>query len=182
LENQLGVNPVQFQPTTLCDAWLVRLELACDNRGFFARTFCAEEFAARGLETNYPQHSISYSKRRGTLHYQCAPHAEVKLLRCVKGAILDVIIDIRPGSPTYLKWQQFELSSGDDHQLYIPNGFAHGFQTLSDDVEVTYLISAPFEPRSVRGIRHDDPTFGIAWPLPVTEISEKDLHWPDFAG
>jgi len=103
-------------------------------------------------------------------------------VRCVKGAIWDVIIDIRPGSPTYQKWQQFELSSWNDQQLYIPKGFAHGFQTLTDDVEVNYLISKPFEPRSARGIRHDDPTFRIGWPLPVTEISEKDLHWPDFAG
>jgi len=104
------------------------------------------------------------------------------LVRCVKGAIWDVIVDIRPGSPTYLKWQQFELSSANKLQLYIPKGFAHGFQTLSDDVEVNYLISEPYEPQSARGIRHDDPTFGIAWPLPVTEISEQDLRWPEFAG
>ena len=115
------------------------------------------------------------------MHYQCAPHSEVKLVRCVKGAIFDVIVDIRPDSPSYLKWQRFELSSGNNHQLYIPKGFAHGFQTLSDDVEVNYLISTPFEPRSTRGIRYNDPAFGILWPLPVTEISEKDLHWPNFA-
>jgi dTDP-4-dehydrorhamnose 3,5-epimerase len=176
---------MQFHPTTLRDAWLIQLKPAHDRRGFFARTFCVEEFAARGLETIYPQHSISYSARKGTLrgmHYQCDPHAEAKLVRCVKGAIWDVIIDIRPGSPTYRNWQQFELSSMNGHQLYIPKGFAHGFQTLSDDVEVSYLISEPYDPRSACGICHDDPTFGIAWPLPVTEISEKDLHWPDFAG
>ena len=176
---------MQFQPTTLCDAWLIRLEPARDNRGFFARTFCVKEFEARGLEANYPQHSISYSARRGTLrgmHYQCTPHSEVKLLRCVKGTIFDVIIDIRPDSPTYRKWQQFQLSSENNDQLYVPKGFAHGFQTLSDDVEVNYLISTPFEQRSARGIRYDDPAFGILWPLPVTEISEKDLHWPAFAG
>jgi dTDP-4-dehydrorhamnose 3,5-epimerase len=176
---------MQFQPTTLRDAWLIQLEPAHDRRGFFARTFCVEEFAARGLETIYPQHSISYSTRRGTLrgmHYQCDPHGEAKLVRCVKGAICDVIIDIRPGSPTYRNWQQFELSGMNGHQLYIPKGFAHGFQTLSDDVEVSYLISEPYDPRSACGICHDDPTFGIAWPLPLTEISEKDLHWPDFAG
>ena len=175
---------MQFHPTTLRDAWLIQLDPVRDNRGFFTRTFCVEEFAARGLETNYPQHSISYSARRGTLrgmHYQCAPHSEVKLLRCVKGAIFDVIVDIRPDSPSYLKWQRFELSSGNNHQLYIPKGFAHGFQTLSDDVEVNYLISTPFEPQSTRGIRYNDPAFGILWPLPVTEISEKDLHWPNFA-
>jgi dTDP-4-dehydrorhamnose 3,5-epimerase len=175
---------VQFHPTTFRDAWLIQLEPVRDNRGFFARTFCVEEFASRNLEIKYPQHSISYSTHTGTLrgmHYQSAPHFEVKLVRCVRGTIWDVIIDIRPASPTYLKWQAFELSSGNNYQLYIPKGFAHGFQTLSDDVEVNYLISEAFEPRSARGIRHDDPTFGIAWPLPVTEISEKDLHWPDFA-
>jgi dTDP-4-dehydrorhamnose 3,5-epimerase len=176
---------VQFHPTTLRDAWLVQLEPARDGRGFFARTFCVEEFASRGLETNYPQHSISSSPRRGTLrgmHYQRDPHGEAKLVRCIKGAIWDVIIDIRPGSPTYRNWQDFELSSANGHQLYIPKGFAHGFQTLCDDVEVNYLISEPYERQSACGIRHDDPTFGITWPLPVTEISEKDLHWPDFAG
>jgi dTDP-4-dehydrorhamnose 3,5-epimerase len=176
---------VQFHPTTLRDAWLVQLEPARDRRGFFARTFCVEEFVARGLETNYPQHSVSYSARRGTLrgmHYQRDPHGEAKLVRCVRGVILDVIIDIRPASPTYRNWQQFELSSVNGHQVYIPKGFAHGFQTLSDDVEVNYLVSEPYEPQSACGIRHDDPAFGIAWPLPVTEISEKDSHWPNFVG
>jgi dTDP-4-dehydrorhamnose 3,5-epimerase len=175
---------VQFHPTTLRDAWLVQLEPARDRRGFFARTFCVEEFAARGLETNYPQHSISYSARRGTLrgmHYQRDPHGEAKLVRCVKGAIWDVIIDIRPASPTYRNWQQFELSSVNGHQLYIPKGFAHGFQTLTDDVEVSYIISENYVPKASTGIRHDDPTFSITWPLPITEISEKDLLWPNFA-
>ena len=116
------------------------------------------------------------------MHYQRDPHGESKLVRCAKGAIWDVIIDIRPASPTYRNCQEFELSSVNGHQLYIPKGFAHGFQTLSDNVEVNYLISEPYKPQSACGIRHDDLTFGIAWPLPVTEISEKDLHWPDFAG
>jgi dTDP-4-dehydrorhamnose 3,5-epimerase len=175
---------VQFHPTNLRDACLVQLEPARDNRGFFARSFCAEEFAVHGLETNYPQHSISVSARRGTLrgmHYQRDPHSEVKLVRCTRGAILDVIIDIRSDSPTYRRWQQFELSSANGDQLYIPKGFAHGFQTLSDDVEVNYLISAPYKPALAHGIRYDDPAFGINWPLSVTEISEKDLHWPAFA-
>src|SRR6266478_4892449 len=175
---------MQFHPTNLRDAFLVQLEPAHDNRGFFARTFCAEEFAAHGLEANYPQHSVSFSSRRGTLrgmHYQRDPHSEVKLVRCTKGAILDVIIDIRPDSPTYRRWQGFELSSANGRQLYIPRGFAHGFQTLSDNVEVSYLISTPYEPELARGIRYDDPAFAISWPLPVTEISERDLHWPDFS-
>ena len=135
---------MQFHPTMLCDVWIVHLEPARDSRGFFARTFCVDEFAAHGLETSYPQHSISFSVSKGTvrgMHYQREPHSEVKLVRCVKGAIWDVIIDIRPGSPTYRQWQGFELSSMNGHQLYIPKGFAHGFQTLSNDVEVNYLIS-----------------------------------------
>ena len=176
---------MQFHPTALYDVWLILLEPLPDNRGFFARTFCGEEFAAHGLETSYPQHSISYSARRGTLrgmHYQRDPHSEVKLVRCVNGAIWDVIIDIRPGSPTYRKWQGFELSGVNGHQLYIPKGFAHGFQTLTADVVVNYLISETYEPRSASGLRYNDPSFAITWPLPVTEISEKDLHWPDFAG
>ena len=109
------------------------------------------------------------------MHYQREPHSEAKLVRCLKGAIWDVIIDIRPGSPTYRRWQGFELSDANGRQLYIPKGFAHGFQTLSDDVEVNYLISEPYVPEAASGIRHDDPSFAIAWPLPVTEISEKDL-------
>ena len=174
---------MQFHPTALCDVWLIHLEPVRDDRGFFARTFCGEEFAAHGLETSYPQHSISYSARTGTLrgmHYQRDPHSEAKLVRCVKGAIWDVIIDIRPGSPTYRKWQGFELSSVNGHQLYIPKGFAHGFQTLTADVVVNYLISETYEPRSASGLRYNDPSFAINWPLPVTEISEKDLQWPNF--
>jgi len=173
-----------FQPTNLKDAWLVLLEPAHDNRGFFARTFCVDEFAAYGLETSYPQHSISMSSRRGTvrgMHYQREPHSEVKLVRCLKGAIWDVIIDIRKDSPTYRRWQAFELSGSNNRQIYIPKGFAHGFQTLSDEVEVSYLISEPYVPESASGIRPDDPTFNIAWPLPVIAISERDLRWPNFA-
>lgn len=175
---------MEFHSTALHDAYLVQLEPARDRRGLFARTFCAEEFANRGLEANYPQHSISLSTRKGTLrgmHYQREPRSEAKLVRCARGAIFDVIIDIRPDSPTYRCWQGFELSSENRRQLYIPKGFAHGFQTLSDEVEVNYLISTPYAPELARGIRHDDPAFEISWPLAVTEISEKDLYWPDFS-
>jgi dTDP-4-dehydrorhamnose 3,5-epimerase len=176
---------MQFQSTNLKDAWLVLLEPTCDDRGFFARTFCVDEFATHGLETSYPQHSISSSSRRGTvrgMHYQRKPHSEVKLVRCSKGTIWDVIVDLRKDSPTYRRWQAFELSASDNRQIYIPKGFAHGFQTLSDDAEVSYLISERYVPEAARGIRHDDPTFGIAWPLPIIAISEKDLQWPDFVG
>jgi dTDP-4-dehydrorhamnose 3,5-epimerase len=176
---------MKFHSTRLRDTYLIQLEPARDNRGFFARTFCAEEFTAYGLEINYPQHSLSFSAHKGTLrgmHYQRDRHSEAKLVRCTQGAILDVVIDIRPDSPTYRRWQEFELSSVNGHQLYIPKGFAHGFQTLTDDVEVNYLVSAAYKPESAHGIRYNDPAFAISWPLPVTEISEKDLHWPDFSG
>jgi dTDP-4-dehydrorhamnose 3,5-epimerase len=176
---------MRFCPTTLPGAWLVQLEPARDNRGYFARTFCVDEFAIHELETNFPQHSIAYSGKTGTIrgmHYQREPHSEVKVVRCIRGSIWDVIIDIRPDAPTYLHWQGFELSDGNGDQLYVPAGFAHGYQTLCDDVEVNYLISIPHAPRSACGIRYDDPTFGINWPLPVTEISERDRHYANFTG
>ena len=116
------------------------------------------------------------------MHYQREPHSEVKLVRCLKGAIWDVIIDIRPKSPTFRCWQGFELSESNRRQLYIPKGFAHGFQTLTDNVEVSYLISEPYTPAAARGIRHNDPNFSLTWPLPVSDISEKDRSWPDFVG
>ena len=174
---------MKFCSTKLRGAYLIQLQPARDKRGFFARTFCVDEFKTHGLVTDYPQHSFSFSAHRGTLrgmHFQREPSGETKLVRCVQGAIFDVIIDIRPDSPTYRSWQHFELSSENDHQLYIPKGFAHGFQTLTDDVAVNYLISAPYEPELASGIRFDDSSFGISWPLAVTEISEKDLHWPDY--
>ncbi len=175
---------MRFCTTNLRDAYLIHLEPVQDDRGFFARTFCVREFAAHGLEFNFPEHSVSFSTRKGTLrgmHYQDEPHSEVKLVRCLRGNIWDVIIDIRPDSPTYRHWQGFELSGKNGHQLYVPKGFAHGFQVLNDDVEVNYLISEPYLPEAARGIRYNDPAFGIVWPLPVTEISPKDLSWSDFA-
>src|SRR5215831_10633675 len=174
---------MHFHPTTLKDAWLIDLQPARDERGFFARTFCLHEFSAHGLETSFPQHSISVSPRRGTLrgmHFQREPHAEVKLVRCSSGAIWDVIIDLRPESLTFRRWYGAELSDQNGRQFYIPRGFAHGFQTLTDDVQVNYLISEPYAPDAASGVRYDDPSFEIAWPLPVTTISEKDLHWPSF--
>lgn len=174
---------MQFEETTLTDAWLIRIESASDERGSFARTFCVREFAQHGLEMNYPQHSISTSRQMGTLrgmHYQREPHAEAKLVRCVKGAIWDVIIDIRPDSPTYCLWQAFELSDVNNCQLYVPKGFAHGFQTLRSNVEVSYLISEFYSPEASVGIRYNDSTFAIAWPLPINQISKKDTRWPDF--
>ena len=176
---------MRFLNTKLDGAWLIQLDPTHDNRGFFVRTYCLEEFAARGLEASYPQHSLSFTARRGTLrgmHYQREPHSEAKLVRCTKGAIWDVIIDIRAASPTYRQWEAFELSDSNISQLYVPKGFAHGFQTLTDDVEVSYLISEPYIPEAADGLQYNDPSFNIAWPAPITAISEKDLRWPDFAG
>lgn len=174
---------MRFKKTELPGAWLIVPEPISDNRGFFARTFCERELAGHGLETRFVQHSASVSHLKGTLrgmHFQKEPHGEVKIVTCVRGAILDVIIDLRPGEPTFRRCQAFELTEENRHRLYIPKGFAHGFQTLTDDVELAYLISAFYEPSAATGVRYDDPAFDIEWPLPVSVISEKDKSWPDF--
>lgn len=174
-----------FTKTELQGAWLVEAEPNRDARGWFARTFCEQEFGARGLETRFPQHSTSQNVERGTLrgmHFQTQPHAEVKLVRCLKGAILDVVIDLNPTSPSYRRWQSFELSAANMRQLYIPKGFAHGFQTLEDNCEIGYLISEFYAPAASTGVRWDDPAFGIEWPMAPTVVSDKDRAWPDFAG
>lgn len=172
---------MKFTPTDLRDAVLIEMEKHVDDRGYFARTMCVEEFARAGLGTAYPQSSQSYNRAAGTLrgmHFQRAPHAEVKLVRCVRGAVWDVIIDLRPGSPSFRRWQGFELSAENGRSLYIPEGFAHGFQTLRDDSDVLYMISYAYVPGVGEGVRHDDPAFGIPWPLPVSVISERDMTWP----
>jgi len=172
-----------FIETKLNGAWLIDAEPTRDHRGFFARTFCTGEFARRGLETDFVQHSTSYSSKKGTLrgmHFQCAPYTEVKIVRCLKGAIWDVIVDLRSDSPTYRRWQAFELTAENRRQLYVPAGFAHGFQTLCDDTEAGYLISAYHVPSAACGVRHDDPAFVIAWPLPPGPMSTTDKSWPDF--
>ncbi|MEZ5996691.1 MAG: dTDP-4-dehydrorhamnose 3,5-epimerase [Hyphomonadaceae bacterium] len=174
-----------FTKTGLNGAWLIDAEPVRDNRGWFARTFCENEFAANGLETSFVQHSTSQNVHRGTLrgmHFQSGAHAEVKVVRCLKGAILDVIIDLNPASPTYKQWRGFELSADNQRQLYIPKGFAHGFQTLQDNCEIGYLISQFYAPAASTGVRWNDPAFAIEWPLPVAEMSDKDKAWPDFAG
>lgn len=172
-----------FRETKFADAWLMESEPFFDHRGSFARTFCEAELGARGLETRFVQHSLSHSHARGTvrgLHFQTPPHAETKIVRCLAGEIFDVIVDLRPGSPTFKHWQAFTLSRTNRRQLYVPKGFAHGFQALCDDVDVHYLISTPYAPAAASGVRYDDPAFGIAWPVPVTAISDKDRTWPDF--
>ena len=172
-----------FRSTGLAGVRLIDLEPARDERGLFARTFCTRELAAQGLETGFVQHSISVTERAGSvrgMHFQKSPHEEVKLLRCIRGAIHDVLIDIRPDSPTYGRWEAYELTAENRRQLYVPAGLAHGFQTLLPDTEVGYLISAFYAPAAAAGIRHDDPAFAIAWPLPVADISPKDRSWPDW--
>ncbi len=172
-----------FRPTQLAGVKLIEIEPARDERGFFARTFCVEEFAAQGLETRFVQHSLSHTRRPGSvrgMHFQRAPHEEVKVLHCLKGAIQDVLIDIRPGSPTYGRWEAYQLNAANRHQLYVPAGIAHGFQTLEPETEVAYLISNFYAPAAASGIRHDDPAFAIPWPLPVADISDKDRAWPDW--
>jgi dTDP-4-dehydrorhamnose 3,5-epimerase len=174
---------MRFVSADLEGAFLIEPERRADDRGFFARTFCEAEFAAAGLVTRYVQANVSGNPRAGTLrglHYQVAPHAEVKLVRCTRGAIFDVILDLRPRSPSYRRWQGFELTAEAGTLLYVPEGFAHGYQTLRDDTEVAYQVSRAYAPGAERGLRHDDPAFGIRWPLPVTAISEKDAAWPDF--
>lgn len=172
-----------FHKTTLESARLIDLELRGDERGAFARTFCSKEFEAEGLDTNFVQQNMSVSALKGTLrgmHRQAEPHAETKLIRCLRGAIYDVIVDLRPDSATYLKWEGFELTAQNRKQLYAPSGFAHGFYTLTDDVEVSYLVSNCYAPDAEIGSRHDDPAFGIIWPSEVVVMSEKDRSWPDY--
>jgi dTDP-4-dehydrorhamnose 3,5-epimerase len=172
-----------FGPTSLAGAWLLSPERREDERGWFARTTCRNEFAAHGLSSDFVQTSAAYNHRAGTvrgMHYQRPPYREVKLVRCTRGAIWDVIIDLRPDSPSYRKWQGFELTADNGRQLYVPEGFAHGYQTLNDATEVSYAMTEYYAPGYDDGLRYDDPAFGIEWPLPVAVIGPKDRAWPDF--
>jgi len=172
-----------FKTTRLGGLVLVECEPHRDERGSFARIWCRREFEAAGLDVAIAQSSLSFNRARGTirgLHFQHPPHDEVKLVRCVGGAIFDVAVDLRPDSPTYCQWQGFELSAENGAALYIPKGFAHGFETLAEGSEVLYQISAFHAPEAASGVRWDDPAFGITWPLPVASISEKDRSWPDY--
>jgi dTDP-4-dehydrorhamnose 3,5-epimerase len=174
---------MRFRKTGLPDVWSIEPVLHRDGRGFFARTFCVQEYAAHRLETHFVQHSISYSRVRGTvrgLHFQRQPHAETKVVNCIRGVIWDVVLDLRPDSQTYCRWESFILSAENRRQVYIPQGCAHGFQSLSDHVEVGYLIATFYEPDAAAGIRYNDHTFNIDWPLTPTMISDKDQSWPDF--
>ena len=177
--------PVVFKPTPLVGAFVVEPEPRRDVRGLFARTWCREEFAAQGLNPALVQCNVSFTERRGTvrgMHYQDTPHEEAKLVRCVRGAIHDVIIDLRPRSPTFRQHFAVELRGGSYRMLYVPEGVAHGFQTLLDDTEVTYQMSEFHRPDAERGVRRDDPAFAIPWPEPVRLISDRDRAFPDFRG
>ena len=173
-----------FTETKLPGAYLIDIEKRGDQRGFFARAWCRKEFEAHGLTPHVVQANISLSKWKGTLrgmHYQVAPYAEAKSVRCIRGAIYDVIIDLRPDSPTYMQWLGVELTAENYRMLYVPEGFAHGFQTLVDNTEVTYLVSQFYTPEAEGGARYDDPAFGIEWPLEVQIISDKDKSWPNYS-
>lgn len=172
-----------FEETALPGAFIVRLEKLADERGFFARSWDRQEFAAHGLASLLVQASISFNAARGTLrgmHWQETPFAETKLVRCTRGAIHDVIIDLRPDSPTYKRWLGVELTHDNHTMLYVPEGFAHGFITLADATEVAYQMSQEYVPSAARGARHDDPAFAIQWPAEVRVISEKDRGWAGF--
>jgi dTDP-4-dehydrorhamnose 3,5-epimerase len=173
---------VRFMPTTLAGAYVIEQERHADERGFFARTWCAREFAAHGLETGLAQCSVSFNHRRGTLrglHYQAPPFAEAKLVRCTRGALYDVAVDLRPDSPTFRRWVGVELTEDDGRALYIPRGFAHGFYALADATEVTYQISTAYQPQAARGVRWNDPFHGVTWPGPVAVIAPRDRDYPD---
>jgi dTDP-4-dehydrorhamnose 3,5-epimerase len=174
---------MEFTEIALKGAYVVRLKKLEDDRGYFARAWCCEEFERQGLNPNMLQLNVGFSHSRGTLrgmHYQLAPHAEVKFIRCTRGSIYDVIVDLRKESPTFGHWHGQELTAENGLMLYAPEGFAHGYQTLQDDTEMYYFTTARYAPTAARGVRYDDPHLGINWPLPVSLISEADRNWPGF--
>jgi dTDP-4-dehydrorhamnose 3,5-epimerase len=173
---------MKFEETDLPGAFLVSLEKIEDERGYFARSWCANEFDDQGLESRLAQCNVSFNRTKGTLrgmHYQIPPFAETKLVRCTRGALFDVIIDLRPESATFTRWLGIELTPDNGMMVYVPAGFAHGFQTLMDRTEVFYQMSEFYSPTHGRGVRWDDPMFGIEWPLDVKVISERDRRYPD---
>lgn len=176
---------MRFTEGPLPGTWVIELDQLADDRGWFARTFDAEEFETRGLEPATVECSISFNLRRDTLrgmHFQAAPHGESKLVRCIRGAIFDVAVDLRPDSPTFRSWHGVQLDADNRRAFYIPIGLAHGFQTLRDDTEVLYQIGQPHVEEAARGVRWDDPAFGVEWPAVESQrtISERDRTYPDF--
>jgi dTDP-4-dehydrorhamnose 3,5-epimerase len=172
---------MRFTPTPLAGATLVALDPRVDARGMFARAFCAREFGTQGLETSFVQANISTNAHIGTvrgMHFQRPPHAEVKLVRCMKGAVYDVVVDMREESKTYRRWFGAELSDDNGLMMYVPKGFAHGYQALTDGAAMFYMVSAFYEPAAEGGLRFDDPRLSIAWPRIVSDVSDKDARWP----
>lgn len=172
-----------FNKGKIKGSYIIDIEKYGDERGFFGRAFCQQEFEEHGLAQEMVQTNVSFSKQRGTLrglHYQTKPYREAKLMRCTRGAIYDVIVDVRLNSPTFKQWMGVELTVDNYRMLYVPKGCAHGFITLEDDTEALYQVSAFYTPDHEKGVRYNDPSIGIEWPIDVEVISEKDLQWPDF--
>jgi dTDP-4-dehydrorhamnose 3,5-epimerase len=172
-----------FRETKISGAYIIDLEPVSDARGFFARLWCRDEFREYGLQTNFVQANTTLSREKGTLrglHYQVAPHAEAKLVRCIRGAVYDVAVDVRAGSDTFGNWTGVELTQNNRSMFYVPEGCAHGYLSLTDSAEASYLTTAVYSPATERGIRYDDPSFDIVWPSPVRVVSEKDQSWSDF--
>jgi dTDP-4-dehydrorhamnose 3,5-epimerase len=173
---------VRFAAAGLAGVYIVELDRLEDERGFFARTFCRDEFAAHGLQSNFVQCNLSFNARKGTLrglHYQAKPHEEAKLVRCTRGALFDVVVDIRTGSPTYRKWISAELTADNGRMLYVPEGYAHGFQTIADDTEIFYQMGEAHHSASSRGMRWNDSALAIRWPLANPIVSARDAGYPD---
>lgn len=172
---------MRFEPTLLAGSYLIHLDPRTDARGMFARAFCAREFASEGLESAFVQANISTNTLAGTvrgMHFQREPDAEVKLVRCIKGSLHDVIVDMRDGSTTYLRWYGAVLSEENGLAMYVPKGFAHGYQALTDGATAFYLVSSFYAPQSEGGLRFDDPKLSIKWPRAVSDVSDKDMKWP----
>jgi dTDP-4-dehydrorhamnose 3,5-epimerase len=175
---------MMFSETILAGAYTVDIDRHHDNRGYFARVFCADEFSAHGLKPTVAQGSVSFNAKRGTLrgmHFQYPPATETKFVRCTRGAVVDVIVDLRPESPTYLQHVAVNLSAANGRGLYVPERFAHGFVTLADDTELVYLISNYYTPGAEGGLRHDDPVLGLTWPVPIQVIAERDTRWKAYS-
>jgi len=172
---------MKFSPTSLPGVWLIELELREDPRGFLARTYCDREFSAQGLNIQWPQCNLTLTRERGTIrgmHFQADPKPEIKLIRCAVGAIFDVLVDVRHGSPTFGRWEAFELSAANRRQLYAPGGLAHGFQCLTDGCEVFYMMSESYVPELARGVRWNDPAVNICWPIADSILSDRDRNLP----
>lgn len=174
---------MKFTETKVSGVFLIELDLHADDRGSFARSFCVDEFNEAGIEFQVVQANVSFNKYSGAvrgMHYQVSPHAEAKVVRCTSGALYDVVVDLRPDSRSYGQWVGIELNAENRHSLYMPEGCAHGFQTLVENTEVSYLMSERYAPEAASGVRYDDPAIGIKWPLAVSSVSDRDRDWPDF--